>query len=302
MPIANFFILGAPKCGTTSLQSYLDQHPETCFSRYKEPNYFALKGKSLPEKGPVSPQLMQELVYSHSITDFDTYQNQFLHHNNEKILGDASVRYLYTPGTAENIHQVAPNVKMVAVLREPVSRLYSHFCMNKQYQLEPLNLLDAIEAEQERREQRWGWDWHYVNIGLYTEQLKHYFKLFDRQQLKVYLYDDFRENPIGVYQDVCKFLEIDDTFIPDMTKRSKQAYLAKNLMLDRWLHRKNPSRDALKKILPIRTWESMNKTIEQWNSKPIPKISSMEQTTLKPLFKTDIQNLEDLLNRKTGWL
>jgi hypothetical protein len=77
MSIANFFIIGAAKSGTTSLQSYLNQHPDICFSKNKEPNYYAFAGQNLPEKGPVDEKLLYQLRYSNCVTEFEQYKQQF---------------------------------------------------------------------------------------------------------------------------------------------------------------------------------------------------------------------------------
>jgi hypothetical protein len=301
MELVNFFIIGAPKCGTTSLQAYLNQHPEICFSRYKEPNYFAFAGEVLPKKGPVSPSLMNELIYSHSLTSIEEYRDQFTHHNHEKIVGDASVRYLYIEPSARRIQSVAPDSKMVAILREPVSRLYSHYCMNKQYQLEPLDLMDAVAAEPERINAEWGWDWHYVNIGLYSKQLKRYYDLFDKSQIKVFLYDEFRDNPIKVINSICSFLEIGQNFRPDVTVRRKTPYWPRNLLLDRWLNRENYSRNLLESIMPRRVRFTFRSGLLKVNSRRIPKINAQDTIALRDYFYEDVSELEEILERNIPW-
>ena len=301
MPLPNFYIIGAPKCGTTSLQAYLNQHPDVIFSRYKEPNYFAFAGQQLPEKGPVSPKLMHELIYFHSITDESEYLDQFTHHQGERIIGDASVRYLYTEPAAQRIKAATPDAKLVAVLREPVSRLYSHFCMNKQYQIEPLDLMDAIDAEQERIQQKWGWDWHYTMIGKYASQVKRYFDLFDPSQIKIFLYDDFQANPGEIIKQICEFLAIDSNFKPNMEKRGKEAYMPKNLAFDRWLNRKNFSRTALESVMSWRVKTKYRSILMQLNGTSVPKIDPQHKIALQKHFTEDIAELSDLLNRNINW-
>jgi hypothetical protein len=73
------------------------------FSKYKEPNFYTFEGQKLPEKGPVSPALLYKLCYSYCVTDFDSYEQQFSAHANEKAVGDESVRNLYYPESAQRI-------------------------------------------------------------------------------------------------------------------------------------------------------------------------------------------------------
>lgn len=301
MPLPNFLIIGAPKCGTTSLQAYLSQHRDFCFSKYKEPNYFAFAGETLPEKGPVEPKLMQELIYFHSLTDLSQYEHQYDHHKGEKVIGDASVRYLYTKPAAERIRQLVPQARMVAILREPVSRLYSHYCMNKQYQLEPLSLMQAIEAEPDRIAQKWGWDWHYTSIGRYSEQIARYFSLFDRDQIKFFLYEEFSREPLRVMSEICRFLEVDEQFKPDMSKRGKVAYWPRNLALDRWIVRDNPSRRFIESFMSWRVKTKMHSVLLRLNGAPVPKIDAGDQRQLEKLFHQEARDLGDLLGRSIPW-
>jgi hypothetical protein len=301
MSIANFFIIGAAKSGTTSLQSYLNQHPEICFSKNKEPNYYAFAGQNLNEKGPVSNKLLNQLRYSNCVTDFEQYKLQFSHATSEKVLGDASVRYLYYPEAPARIQSNVNNAKFVAILREPVSRLYSHYCMNKQFHLEPLDLFDAIDAEHQRVADGWGWDWHYTQIGLYSRQLTRYFELFEKEQIRVYLYDDFVQNPQKVISEICHFLEINTDFVPDMSKRGKVPYWSKNVSLDKWLTRKSLSKSILQRMMPIRLSKKLIANQQKKNGFPVPKISQSTRDLLGVHFRSEVESLGDLLGRKIPW-
>jgi hypothetical protein len=301
MSIANFFIIGAAKSGTTSLQSYLNQHPDICFSKNKEPNYYAFAGQELPENGPVDRKLLYQLRYSNCVTEFEQYKQQFSHANTEQVLGDASVRYLYYPDAPIRIEQKVKNAKFIAILREPVSRLYSHYCMNKQFHLEPLGLYDAIDAEKERIAAKWGWDWHYTEIGLYSAQLARYYKRFSDQQIKVYLYDDFVDNPQKVMTEICQFLEVDSNFIADMSKRGKVPYWSKNAALDKWLTRKSMSRSIVQRAMTIRLSKKLFANMQKRNGFPVPKLSQSDKQALSLHFQSEVESLGDLLGRKIPW-
>jgi hypothetical protein len=241
------------------------------------------------------------LWYSHCITDYSKYLSLFASAKMQKAIGEASVRYLYFPKAPGRIKEQIPDVRLVAILREPVSRLYSHYCMNVQYQLEPLSLPDAIAAEKSRRDMKWGWDWHYVNVGLYGEQLKRYFDLFDREQIKIFLYEDFTKNPVAVFQEICRHIGVDDQFVPDMSYRGKSAYRPKNLMLDRWLHWPREIRPGLERFVPCKLPKSWLSRLEQWNSVPVPKLEAGLRKELSKLFRDDIKQLESLIDRKVPW-
>ena len=301
MPLPDFIIIGAAKSGTTSLQEYLSQHPETYFPSRKEPNYFALANMKLPRPGTVSPEVMQALLYGQSITDFDHYKSIFDSADNDQKVGEASVRYLYFPEASQRIKESIPDVKLAVMLRDPVSRLYSHYCMNKQYQLEPLSLLDAIKAEPERIAKDWGWDWHYTGLGMYAKQLKRYYELFPEEQIKVLLYDDFVETPVETTQEICEFVGVSSDFTPEMSKRGKMAYRGNNQTLDRWLHWPSKSRHAFQRVFPGRVTRPVLHHLREWNSAPVPKLNQETREIIGSHFIDDLKELSDLLDRELPW-
>ena len=299
--VPNFFLIGAAKSGTTSIADYLNQHPEVYFSAYKEPNYFALVGENLYHPGPLSEKMNYHFQYSRSLVTQESYEQAFANAGNAKIRADASVRYLYYPKTAKRIAQHAPDAKLIAVLREPVARLYSHYCMNVQFQSEPLPLLKAIENEDSRVAEGWGWDWHYTRLGLYAEQIERYLQHFNNDQLLVILYDDFVKHPLETYQKICRHLNISDAFIPDMSQRGKVPTRPRNLMLDRWLNWPDSSRNKLEKWLPPWRAKKVIEKLKALNNKPVPKLSPHVHKAISVRFHEDVKKLETLLDRDIHW-
>ena len=301
MALPNFLIFGAAKSGTTSLQMYLKQHPEIFFPDIKEPNFYALKDYKLPRPGPAPEQILQELLYSRSVVEKTSYEALFENSGTAKAIGEASVRYLYFPEAAQGLYNDIPDVRLIALLREPVSRLYSHYCMNRQYQLEPLSLEDALEAEKERVDAGWGWDWHYTGLGQYGDQLSRFFQLFNPEQIKVFFHDEFKENPRRVIRECFEHLDVDTTFEPDISRKGKVAYRGRNQILDRWLHWPNASREMFEKVTPVKFSKEVTTKLRDWNSADIPPLSLEQRKTLKTYFADDLKILSDLLGREIPW-
>ncbi|SMF13341.1 Sulfotransferase family protein [Alteromonadaceae bacterium Bs31] len=301
MRLPNFFIIGAAKCGTTSLQEYLNQHPDVYFGPYKEPNYYSFAGETLSLAGPAKPENIQELLYFHTITDLVSYQKQFEDVADEAAIGDASVRYLYYPETAERIKLACPDARLIVVLREPVSRLYSHYTMMVQKQLEPLPFAEAIEQEDARVAADWGYDWHYTRVSNYAEQLKRYFSCFDREQILIHLHDDLVKDAFSVYEKSCVHLGIDASFKPVMTQRRKVAYKPNNLAVDKLINWPNPLTNFMKNNLSFRVQTKVRSTVMKWNSAPVPKIDLGLSADLKQRFRLEVEELETLLGRSLPW-
>ncbi len=300
MALPNFLIIGAAKSGTTSLANYLKQHPQVFIApSNKEPNFFIVEGLELPPfSGPADSATLYEKIYKYSVTDVDSYRSLFQEVSHEKAIGEASVPYLYFPQAAERIKKYIPDVRMLVVLRNPIDRLYSHYLMvREKYLLEPLELAQAIAQEEERIRNNWGWDWHYVSMGMYYNQLKLYLDLFDREQIKVFLYEDFCLDPVGVVQAIYRHIGVDDTFVPDISKRNKVSYASRSLMLNRLLNSSNRLGSDLKRLLPKTLYKRFIFYSNRWNSIPVPPMASDIRERLKALFREDIIKLQDLIRR-----
>ena len=122
MVLPNFLIIGAAKSGTTSLYSYLNQHPQVYFSPFKEPRFFALEGKEVNYQGP------SQVVNQKAINTIDEYEKLFAGVTDEVAIGEASTLYLYSPEAPAKIKQYIPQVKLIAILRNPIDRAYSGYC------------------------------------------------------------------------------------------------------------------------------------------------------------------------------
>jgi len=303
--LPNFLIIGAAKSGTSSLWAYLNQHPEVFLSRNKEPNYFALMGKSLPEPGPADPERRYELLYSYSISELRDYLELFRPADGPKAIGEASVRYLYTPGTAARIHAALPDARLVVMLRDPVKRLYSHYCMNRQFGLEPLPLMSAVEAESSRVAAGWGYDWHYAGVSSYAGQLCEYLKYFPREQLGIFLFEDFAKDPVRIVQAICAFLEVDTQFIPDVSVRMKGAYRPRSFLIDGWAN--PPGRQGIKRrdqrlgFLPTKMKKRLIGGVNLLNRAPVEPLAKTNERELRKLLADDIAATAELLGGKPCW-
>src|SRR6188508_1581564 len=127
--LPNFFIVGAPKAGTTSLYYYLKRHPEVFMSPIKEPNFFAYE-----------ETIKQNLYHKEKgVGTLEEYKDLFAEANGRhKAIGEASVSYLFYPPVPERIKQMVPDAKIIISLRNPVDRALSHYYM--EYKLGYVNV------------------------------------------------------------------------------------------------------------------------------------------------------------------
>ena len=296
MPMPNFLVIGAAKAGTSSLYHYLKQHPQIYMSSQKELRFFSLVGETIEFCGPGDQQLYKQK----SVTDQETYLTFFSDVTNEKAIGEASPGYLYYPKAPENIKHYLPNVKLIAILRDPVERAYSHFIHNLKNAKEPLSdFTAAVEAEESRTQKHWGPNWHYQKTGLYYAQVKRYFDTFDRRQIKIYLYDEFKSTPIRVVQDIFRFLEVDE-FVPNVSFKYNVSKVAKNKQLHTFVTRP-PS--VLKPFMSSFLGRRAVGLVKKYNVKDKPSLNPETRRKMVQEYREDILKLQDLINCDlSGWL
>ncbi|WP_013321036.1 sulfotransferase family protein [Gloeothece verrucosa] len=294
MVFPNFLIIGAAKAGTTALHSYLQQHPQIYMTPEKETNFFAFEGKKLNFQGTGD-----EAINKFSITDIINYEKVFNQVKNEIAVGEACPLYLYSPEAAAKIKTYLPNVKLVIILRHPVSRAYANFLHLVRDDREPnKDFFQALQLESQRIKDNWEWFWHYIQLGFYAQQLKRYYELFSSEQIQVYLYDDFLVEPIKIIQNIFDFVQVDKTFLPDLSIRPNKSGMPKNLLLHRFLTKPNPIKTLLKPLFPT----SVRQKIQHQNL-VTPEICLASQKLLLDLYREDILECQDLIGRKlSNWL
>jgi hypothetical protein len=228
MAMPNFFIIGAQKAGTTSLYHYLAQHPQVYMSPVKEPCFFNYE---LTSDGEVMGEGFGDPGRRKAPRFFsiEQYRGSFQVTKGKTAIGEASPPYIYVPGTAERIARYAPNARVVALLRNPADRAYSAFLHAVRISREPLtDFAQALREEQYRVSENWHYTFHYRSRGFYYPQLKRYYEVFGRERVGVWLYEDLRRDPTEVAQSIFRFLEVDDTFVPDTSSRHNPSGVPKS--------------------------------------------------------------------------
>lgn len=308
----NFLIVGAAKSGTTALYHYLKQHPQIYMSPLKETNFFAFEGEKLDFCGPDD----QKTINRYSVNNIDDYRALFERVLNETAIGEASPWYLYIPRSSECIRHYIPNVKLIAILRNPVESAYSSYLMHVRDGREKLtDFAQALREEKTRIQSNWSWG-QYVSAGFYYTQLKRYFDTFSRSQIKVYLYEDLQVNAIGLIRDIFRFLSVDETFMPDLSIRYNVSVIPKNKVLHtlvKGMHslmiEENSIKAVLKLLLPTGLQINLNQRYRNLRNQYVqfnlikPQLSPAVRKQLSEVYREDILKLQALIQRDLSqWL
>lgn len=299
MTLPNFLIIGAAKSGTTALHEFINQHPEIYMSSRKELRFFS--NITSPPSG-----LSDEFIHS-GVSTLDEYKSYFENVNNEKVVGESSPMYLYIPGTAERIKAIIPDVKILAILRNPVDRAYSAYMHAiRDWKESSRSFSEALEREEERIDAGWGMLWHYKRAGLYYEQLDRYYRLFQQEKIKVVLYDDLVTDASSLVQNIFEFLDVNPEFIPDTNQHPNVSGFPRSPKFHSIIKQlyilDNPIKRISRKIIPktIRQESMTRLRLLNMEKRPMPEKIRHE---LIDFFQQDIKKLENLICRDlTFWL
>lgn len=291
MQTPDFFVVGAPKCGTTAMDEYLRQHPEIFVPPRKELHFFGRDLRFL--KGP---RLSRE-----------TYLSHFVRSENARCVGEASVWYLYSTTAAEEIKQFCPHAKIIIMLRNPVDMMYAlHSQFLYECNEEIIDFEAALAVEGERRRGRclppgiyFREGLYYREVASYAPQVARYLDVFGRDNVHIIDFDDLKEHPPDVYLRVLQFLGVDPQFRPEFRiVNANKAVRSRSLQF--FLNNPPPPVLAASRMLiptPIR--HALVETAKRLNSKQAPRITlspALRQRLIREM-RLQIDILSRLLER-----
>lgn len=285
----DFFVIGVARGGTTSLYNYLQQHPEVFLPNVKECNYFS-KVESQDKEVYLNPEPGKE--YHMKIIQSEAVYNQlFLEARANQKKGEVSPSYMWDTSTAKRIYDYNKEAKIIVTLRNPIERAYSHYLMHYHTGYDKCETFEAsLNSESNSI---WGGGNMYLEMGLYYSQLKAYFDLFNRNQIKVIVTEEWTRNSTQSMDEIFNFLEV-SSFNGDL---SKEAFNAAKQVKNKGLLdvlRSEKIKKSLSKILPEKTREKIK---EQLFYKEASKqeIDPQTYSRLKGYFQEDIKLTEELL-------
>lgn len=285
----DFFIVGAPKCGTTSLYTYLKAHPEIFMSPLKEPNFFA-------------EDIVREFRRVRTLHD---YLRCFAGATCEKRLGEASTTYLASRRAPIAIKAFQPSARVIIMLRDPVELMYSWHTELINDGVETFTRFEeALDADE--MQQRDGVVFpgrrvvpSYRAQATFSASVRRYFESFGRQSVLVVLLDDFRTNPGPACRSVLQFLGVNAGFdlpFPAVNKNQEARNMAVQNFVrtpPRWVRRMSHA------TLPLVARRLTGDCIRWLNTRigPRPPMSAVLRARLRQQCEPDIQELSVILGR-----
>jgi hypothetical protein len=294
----DFFIVGAPKCGTTAMTDYLGQHPEIGMCPRKETHVFAtdLYDRLAAKRGQRPP-------------DHEEFLRLFADLQNQRTRGEASVWHLYSAVAANEIKSFEPEAKIVVMLRNPFDMLPSLHSQLVYVGLEPIDDFAtalALDDERERSGTPVGFPPRsYRSAVRYAEQIQRYLEAFGPDRIHVIRYDEFRDDTLGTFRGTCEFLGVDSTFEPTIEVINPNKRVRSRLM--RRLVRRPPEglRSILHRVtskdLRRRAGAEMNRLNTRFDRRP--PVPDEVRNRLRPEVERQVVELDDRIGLDVSvWL
>jgi hypothetical protein len=199
----DFIIAGAQKAGTSALADFLETHP-----RIQTPHKDELHRTVQPARHFFD----DEERFAKAEIDYSPLERGCVRKRPANLLGSCTPIYIYWKTAMERIRNYNDEIKLIVLLRDPSSRAFSHWNMQRDRNLEYLDFLDAVRAERQRAEEARPFQlrkYSYVDRGFYAEQMERVFRFFPCEQVRVIKFEDFRCDPRATLDATCQFLGIE---------------------------------------------------------------------------------------------
>ncbi len=267
-PLPNTIIIGAMKCGTTSLHDYLSYHPSISMSRRKETNFF--------------------VHHQNWSRGLGWYRSHFSEAN--AVVGESSpnyARYPVYPGVPERMHRVVPDAKLILCVRDPIKRMVSHYVHS--YSLGRENR--PLEVAFRQRENN-----PYLLCSSYFYQLEQYLRFYDADQIKLVVLEDLNRDPLGTLTEVFSFLDVDPTYqdarFLSASKKMPAAATRRRSPLKSWMIRRR-----IKGFY----WLERNAPWVYGRPIPTPELSTGLREELRERLTPDVAALRDFDAAAPEW-
>lgn len=303
----NFFIVGAAKAGTTSFAEYLGQHPQVFMSPVKEPHYFSsdIDSARIPQRiRPEEYFSVQPLQKRHAlcIRRLEQYEQLFASAGDAKAIGEASPSYLYSEVAPRRIAAEIDDPRVLIFIRNPILRAYSHFQMDVTFRVAATkDFLEAVELDWNAPRKGWGVSHLYVELGLYTSQLKRYMQWFPADRVKICLHDDYRQDARRTLLEILSFLGVEER-LDGIRVDAKHGFAWRRPMIPAMNGGSGSQSSAYRILRKAIPW-GLRPKLKRVLSRDPRRMRRREFEAMVPHFREDIRELSSILRRDLShWL
>ena len=302
MALPDFFLVGAPKAGTTALHAALAEHPRLYLSPVKEPKFFLCDGAPpARQAGPGDAHSAREWIWQR-----DRYEALFDGAPTGARCGESTPFYLYDRAAHRRIRRLVPDARLVVLLRDPVDRAYSNWMHLWSDGLEPIpDFVAACGAEDDRIRAGYAPFWHYRAVGRYGEQLQHLLSVFDPAQVHVLRYRDLVDRPDATLDGICAFLGVEPGLVGPPAPENTRPFVP-DTPRTRVLARLLRAGAQAGAHLPPQVWRRASRPLVsalQRGGTPRPRLSPEQRREVLGPLVADVHLLEQVTGQSfADWL
>ena len=297
MKLPNFIVVGAPKCGTTSLYYYLKQHHDIYLPERKELHYFTYDDMKNLVAGPGDRQILSSICSTRQ-----AYEGYYEKVKSEKAVGEVSPSYFYFPDISERIIKELGRVKIIFMIRNPIEKAFSQYMHLVRDNREKKKFGDALQLEEKRIKEGRAVIWRYAESSLYADRLQKYMETFGKQNIKVILFDDLKSCPAAVMHDVFRYLEVDDRFQPTTSAIYNRSGRPRLKIVADLLSKTNPILTMAQNIIPPPVRTPIRLKLLEFNTGKKDEIDEESVSYLRAYFKSDVEKLGAVIGIRPKWL
>jgi hypothetical protein len=270
-------------------------------SPHKEANFFLFEDGEFDYDFPNKQHLLDS-----SMTTFGAYSQLFSQASDEEIIGESSPLYLVSPGSPARIYNFNERIKLLAVLRNPVDRFYSHYLQLARHIPVLLHSIDDV-VENKSIPGMLGLFDYFIELGLYDRQIKRFMDVFSFDQMKVLLYEDLLANQQCFYRNVCNFLGVDEGYMPDLNLKYNSSGVPKSILIEKVVQGLKPAKRLAKRVLPkfmINRLAILRNRLEDKNLELPPRLGYKTRKELfDTYYKESVERLQVFISRDlTDWM
>tara|TARA_Y100000310_G_scaffold183516_1_gene183656 strand:- start:1339 stop:2208 length:870 start_codon:yes stop_codon:yes gene_type:complete len=282
----NFFIVGGSKCGTTNISYYLDLHHDVFISKLNEPYYFC--------KWDISDDFVRESM----IIDKKKYLRLFESAKTQKAIGEATPSYLHSPNSARKIKERFPESKIIISVRNPIERAYSGYLSNELRKNDGHTFREMIDRHKKLIENNEFFIYNILEPGFYSKHIKRFQNIFDREKIKIIIFEEYITNIEGTIKSILDFLELDHDI--DFTEQPKRGYRKPKNKFGRIIFENDFVRRTATSLIPTVTRQKIGERFLLEETKK-PPMCDDDRHFLKNFYQNDVQELASLLDKKLPW-
>lgn len=302
-PRPDFLVIGAAKAGTSALHLALAAHPDVFVTTPKEPKFWLCEDAPPPHwGGPGDRHSQQEWIWR-----AEEYADLFRPAPEDALRGESTPFYLWHRGAQRRIAAALPDVRLIAVVRDPIDRAYSNWMHLWSDGLEPeADFETAFARESERVAAGYAPFWRYRDLGLYGEHLRDLRDLVDAERLLVLRYRDIVDSPAATVDRAARFLGIREGLVTSIPRENHRHFVAPGSLRARTLRPVVRAGAWAGQFAPPQVWRRASEPLLdalQGGGAHRPALSAEQRERLLPAFADDIALLSEITGEDyADWL